>query len=251
MQRQPWAAVRKVGVSNECPTAAWGLYCTMRLFFVMNMAAWKKYIIIGLITLVLFLVAIQAVGQGQSAMKPSLMVDAEKWVKAVEKAFGAPMDSTQQDSAKQIMSAFSQYGDGDYRKLAYILATAWHESKLRPIREIRARRGTPLYEQQNRYWPSGYYGRGFVQLTWESNYRKMGDFLGVDLVGSPDKALQPEYAARIIVYGMMNGSFTGKKLSQYIGLLKKDYYNARRVVNSTDRATQIKSFAEKLENEVV
>ena len=212
------------------------------------MEPWKKYIIIGLVILVLSLVAIQAAGQGrQPAIKPSAM-DSEKWILAIEEAFNTQLDIDQQDSTRQIISAFDKYGDGDYRKLVYILATAWHESKLRPIKEYRAKSGTALYETQNRYWPSGYYGRGFVQLTWESNYRKMGDFLGIGLVASPDLALQPEYAAKIIAYGMMNGSFTGKKLSQYINALKKDYYNARRVVNGVDRATLIKGFAQKLEN---
>lgn len=213
------------------------------------MAPWKKYIITGFIILLITLVATQAAAQGQAAIKPSSM-DVEKWIKSAERAFGAQMDSTQRDSIRHILSAFEMYGDGDGQKLAYILATAWHESKLRPVRERRAASGTALYERQNRYWPSGYYGRGFVQLTWEANYRKMGGFLGVNLAGSPELALQPEYAAKIIVYGMMNGSFTGKKLSRYINTLKKDYYNARRVVNGTDRATLIKGYAQKLENEV-
>ena len=215
--------------------------------FLLPMAPWKKYIIIGLIVLILLLVATQAAAQGNAATNPSSM-DAEKWIKSAEKAFGTQLNNTQRDSIRQILNAFEMYGDGDGQKLVYILATAWHESNLRPVKERRAKSGTALYETQNRYWPSGYYGRGFVQLTWESNYRKMGDFLGVALVSSPDLALQPEYAAKIIVYGMMNGSFTGKKLSQYINSLKKDYYNARRVVNGTDRASLIKSYAQKLEN---
>ena len=133
-------------------------------------------------------------------------------------------------------------------KLTYILATAWHESKLRPIREIRARQGTALYETQNRYWFTGYYGRGFVQLTWESNYQKMGDWLGINLVGNPDLALDPHYAAQIIVFGMMNGSFTSRPLSRYINGSNVDFVNARRVVNGTDRASLIASYAQDILN---
>ena len=212
------------------------------------MEPWKKYIVIGLVVAALLLVAVQAAGQGKADIKASSM-NAEEWVKRVEDAFGT-LDNTQRDSIREIVQAFVIYGDNDGEKLIYILATAWHESKLRPIKEYRAKSGTALYEQQNRYWPSGYYGRGFVQLTWESNYRKMGSFLGIDLVGSPDLALQPEYAARIIVYGMMNGSFTRKKLGDYINLLQADYKNARRVVNGTDKATLIKGYAQQLENKV-
>jgi putative chitinase len=143
------------------------------------------------------------------------------------------------------------HGDGDHRKLIYILATAWHEAKLRPVKERRANkdRQPGLYELQSKYWPSGYYGRGYVQLTWESNYQKMGDFIGADLVSTPDLALQPRYAAEIIVYGMMNGSFTGRKLGSYITLLSADYRNARRVVNATDQAGLIRDYALQLQAE--
>lgn len=41
----------------------------------------------------------------------------------------------------------------------------------------------------------GYYGRGYVQLTHEGNYREEGLAIGVDLVGNPDLALRPDIAA--------------------------------------------------------
>lgn len=46
-----------------------------------------------------------------------------------------------------------------------------------------------------RYAP--WYGRGDIQLTWESNYRAMSPVVGVDLVADPDQALDPDYAATI------------------------------------------------------
>jgi len=46
-----------------------------------------------------------------------------------------------------------------------------------------------------RYYP--YYGRGLIQLTWESNYRKLSPECGVDLVTEPDLALEPDHAAVI------------------------------------------------------
>lgn len=42
-----------------------------------------------------------------------------------------------------------------------------------------------------------FYGRGYIQLTWEENYRKYGRALDVDLVGDPDLALQPDVAASV------------------------------------------------------
>lgn len=162
-----------------------------------------------------------------------------KSLNASKKTFGV-LTSTQIDSLKHIVNAFHTFGDKDLNKLAYIIATAWHESKLKPIKEIRASSGTTLYNTQNAYWYSGYYGRGFVQLTWKANYQKMSDFLGINLVDNPDLALNPKYAAQILVYGMMKGSFTGKKLSDYINPgSSNDFYNARKIVNGLDRAMLI------------
>lgn len=47
-----------------------------------------------------------------------------------------------------------------------------------------------------RYYP--YYGRGFVQLTWESNYQRASAVLGVDLVSEPDLALDPWLSAQLL-----------------------------------------------------
>ena len=150
------------------------------------------------------------------------------------------LNNTQRSSILLISKAFQQYGDKDYRKLVYILATSWHESRLQSIREYKAAVGTEIWEKyQKYYWPSGYYGRGFAQLTWRGNYEKMGNWLGIDLVNNPDLALEPEIGAKILVYGMMNGSFTGKRLSDYINANEADYYNARRTVNGTFAANLI------------
>lgn len=41
----------------------------------------------------------------------------------------------------------------------------------------------------------GCHGRGLIQLTWEANYRKCGDALGVDFVAKPELLTTPQYAA--------------------------------------------------------
>ncbi len=217
------------------------------LFSVMR--KWKKYIIIGLLAFALLLVASEALANPRK-LGNNLFMRKDTWIDAAEKAW-QKLDSVQRDSMGQILRAFRQYGDGDYRKLVYIMATAWHESKLKPVRERRASRSqTWLLQLQDRYWASGYYGRGFVQLTWEGNYAKMGGFLGIDLLGNPDLALQPQYAADIIVYGMMHGEFTRRSLSRYINLVETDFYNARRTVNGTDRAGLIHDYAVLLQNQI-
>ena len=42
---------------------------------------------------------------------------------------------------------------------------------------------------------SKYLGRGLIQLTGKDNYRNCGNSLGFDLLGSPEKLLEPQYAA--------------------------------------------------------
>jgi putative chitinase len=92
-----------------------------------------------------------------------------------------------------------------------------------------------------------YRGRGFVQITGRTNYDKLGRLLGIDLINDPDLALKPEIASKILVIGTRDGLFTGLKLSNYINANKIDYFNARRVVNGTDKASEIETDSYKFE----
>ena len=178
-----------------------------------------------------------------------------------ETVFDGSLTQDQGDGLNLIIKTWEQMGDGDPRKLSYILATAFHETArtMQPVRETLAKtdakakeiltkswRAGKLPWVKRDYWSSGFFGRGYVQLTWEANYRKAGQKLGIDLVRQPELALQPSIAAHILVRGMMEGWFTGKKLSDYIGD-KADYVNARRIVNGTDRAVMIAGYAAKFE----
>lgn len=142
---------------------------------------------------------------------------------------------------------------------AYLLATAFHETArtMQPITE----RGTLSYF--HRYEPDtaigrrlgnvragdGYLfrGRGYVQITGRANYANAGQKLGLDLVGNPDLALRGEIAADIMVRGAVEGWFTGRKLADYLDRSPPDYVNARRVINGTDRASQIAGYARNFE----
>ena len=104
---------------------------------------------------------------------------------------------------------------------AYILATAYHETNgtFNPVREAYWLDDPDAYLRKHHpeYYP--YYGRGFAQLTWHHNYKKYEDLLHVPLTSNPDLALDPDIAAFIIVHGMTTGTFTQKRLYDYI-LLK-------------------------------
>lgn len=47
---------------------------------------------------------------------------------------------------------------------------------------------------------STYRGRGYIQLTGSANYASAGRYLGVDLIGFPDKAVALEWSARIATW---------------------------------------------------
>ena len=87
-------------------------------------------------------------------------------------------------------------------------------------------------------------GRGHVQLTGRDNYTLFAKRLGLDLVGNPDLALGPEVSMKILFEGMMNGLFTGHGLRRYISGSDIDFKGARRVVNGTDRADLIAKYAD-------
>lgn len=128
------------------------------------------------------------------------------------------------------------------QQAAYVLATAWWETNrtMKPVRE--AYWLDEDWRQRNlRYFP--YYGRGFVQLTWRDNYDRAGRVFGVDLVRDPDGALEPGIAVKILVRGMREGWFTGKKLSDYITEGAANWLGARRIINGTDKASKIMEIA--------
>ena len=146
---------------------------------------------------------------------------------------------------KLIISACMKYGLLR-NQAAYVLATAYWETArtMEPVRE--AFWLSDEWRKKNlRYYP--WYGRGFVQLTWERNYHKAGTELGVDLTTDPDKVMEPEISASILVLGMQQGWFTGKKVEDYITLQRSNYRGARRVVNGTDKAAAIAEIAREYE----
>lgn len=138
-----------------------------------------------------------------------------------------------------ILNEWEQRQLQDTRWLAYILATAYHETAftMEPIDEYGKGRGRE-YGTPDPETGQVYYGRGFVQVTWKANYLRFSELLGIDLLSQPELALEQSIATSILFEGMINGLFTGKALRHYFRE-ESDWYNARRIVNRLDRAEQI------------
>jgi predicted chitinase len=144
--------------------------------------------------------------------------------------FGGKLSQGQVEGMENIIN----YSTVSLDQLAYVLATVKWETAhtMQPIKEY----GSTAYLKSKPYWP--YYGRGLVQLTWRDNYAKYG------LEKTPDKALEWESSLFVLFDGMAKGLFTGKKLDDYINDNKRDYINARRIINGTDRAKEIAQIAD-------
>lgn len=166
---------------------------------------------------------------------------------------GGKLSQEQVDGMQTILQEWERWHPrGDLRHLAYMLATAYHETGgcMQPIREG----GGPSYLKKydtgrlaavlgNTPAADGdgivFAGRGFVQITGFKNYARASAEIGVDFVADPDAALVPENAAKILFRGMMEGWFTGRRLSDFFKGDRDDALGARKIVNGTDQARLI------------
>lgn len=160
----------------------------------------------------------------------------------------------QQNSARQhfpfIVQEAQRQGVQNKAQLAYILATASHESgsgkHMEEFASGRAYEGRRSLGNTQRGDGVRFKGRGYVQLTGRRNYTDWSRRLGMDLVGNPSAVQNPQVAAKILVGGMMQGTFTGRGLGSYINSQRTDFVGARRTVNGTDRAGSIAQIAQRL-----
>jgi putative chitinase len=179
--------------------------------------------------------------------------DAGKFYLSAHGAFGL-LRQPQVDGINVLLQAFA-VASWPISWAAYGLATAWHETnqKMEPVEEafFLGDKAGDSYRRKLRYFP--HYGRGYVQLTWERNYRTADHALGLNgaLVTNPDLALEPDIAARVMVKGMEAGFFSGVKLADYLPstgrALPSQFEQARHIINGTDKAALVASYATKFQ----
>ncbi len=175
------------------------------------------------------------------------------------------------ESINKFYPAHMEYKPNLY-SISYMLATARHETYYFPTGEyfseqpevgggdyfnkydpvLAATRGLKERAIANGNTQQGdgykYRGRGCVHLTWKNNYQKAKDKFGVDYVGHPELASDFQYAVPIMIWGMEEGIFTGRKLSSYFNDDKIDYEGARSIINGSDQKVLIASYALKFQD---
>jgi len=180
---------------------------------------------------------------------------------AIRPLFGTELSQSEFDGIDTILSVFNGL---DVRYAAYALATAYHETAktMQPVPEYGRGKnydyGKKLKMSRKPYTTPDklYYGRGHVQLTWYENYANMTSAAkkagkSWDFLNNPELMLQAEPSAWVMRYGMLNGAFTGKKLSDYFTATTSAPINARRIINGNDKAVLIAGYYEKFYNALV
>lgn len=186
--------------------------------------------------------------------------------------FGGRISTSQFAGLTAILDKWDNSTFTDVRWLAYMLATVFHETnaKMQPvvenlnyttaarIREVWPSRFPTLVSAQpfvknakalankvyngqmgnregsNDGWD--YRGRGLPQLTGRNMYAKFG------IAGNPEWALEPKRSIDILFRGMIEGLYTGRKLSQYFNATTDDRIGARAIVNGKDKAALIAGY---------
>ena len=193
-----------------------------------------------------------------------MVFDRQRFFAAVRNApFSGKLSGGQVQGTELVLDQFERIAsDGDARHLAYMLATAFHETAatMQPVRETlaasddaaiiildRAYAAGRLGQVSSPYWRrdaegKSWLGRGLVQLTHKRNYEAMSAVTGIDLVARPERAMEPEVSATILVEGMLQGSFTGRRLSRYFNAQSEDWVGARAIINGRDRAELIAGY---------
>lgn len=214
--------------------------------------------------------------QGALPASPALTTglrDPAAFYGALRRAFGG-LAQSQVDGINVLLAAFAAAA-WPVPFAAYGLATAWLETghAMQPVHEKgmgdRDRDGEDDYFEKYDTGPLAerlgntpeddndggkYAGRGFPQLTGLANYRRADEklALGGELVRNPDLAMRPDIAARIMVRGMAEGWFTGRGLADYLPSSgeanARQFEDARRIINGTDRAVEIAAIAIKFQS---
>ena len=181
-------------------------------------------------------------------------VDRAKFFTAFRSQVGA-LDNSQVQGYNAIFDYWDKSNLSDSRWLAYVLATAFHETGeyTQPVREGFASTDQGSINAVTQLFNSGrisfnyalpesngksYFGRGLVQITFGDNYKRLGQAIGIgnQLYDNPSLALDMDIAVKILFKGMVDGLYTGKSLRKYFFEERNDWDGARDIINPGEQS---------------
>jgi predicted chitinase len=175
-----------------------------------------------------------------AALHPRYKINKTEFLKQYSHVMRATLDEGQAFALNKLVDAINKDTSIiDVRWAAYMLATIKCEvgSSFRPIEERGAPGSFKRYEFNqalgNTQKGDGYRyrGRGYIQITGRSNYRRMTELLRLsdddDLEKYPENVLKPEISYMMLSISMQEGLFTGHKLRDYLHDSTTDYRGAR------------------------
>jgi predicted chitinase len=195
-----------------------------------------------------------------------MALDRKVFFDRVRKApFSGSMTLGQVEGMNAILDEWERQKLKDLRWLAYMMATAFHETAttMQPVIETRQPKEATnpsvdtAIARLERAWAAGkmpwvktaywrkdahgqsWLGRGLPQVTHEYNYARAEKETGIPFTRDPSLMLIMANAVPVMFSGMIKGWFTGRKLSDYFGGAKADSFNARRIINATQKAAVV------------
>lgn len=188
------------------------------------------------------------------------MIDRKKFFDYARRyLFGGTLTQSQVEGCEAIIREYEARNLVDIRWLAYILATAYHETGLfingklvhtmQPVEEMGKGKGKK-YGKPDPETGLIYYGRGHTQNTWSDNYKRLTAAAKAkskpwDFYQHPELLLQMEPSIWASYQGMITGLYTGKKLQHYFSGIKNEPVEARRIINGKDRAQLVAGYHNK------
>jgi predicted chitinase len=157
----------------------------------------------------------------------------QRQVEGIEALLDAGRDLPLHHMANVLAQVWRETGGGMYPIKETVFPS--HKNKNPSDAEVIRRLDTAYAKGQlpwvkKPYWRDGWFGRGQIQITHWANYHRFG-------ISNPDDALKLDVSSRVAVEGMRDGSFTGRKLADFIfpeALDNPPAQNPRRIVNGND-----------------
>lgn len=192
-----------------------------------------------------------------------MSIDRKAFYDKYRTLFHSRLTQTQVNGYEAIFDYWDSSNLTDLRWLAYVLATAYHETGelIEPVREGFTKTDAGAITAVTNLLDRGiisfnyalpdpengksYFGRGLVQLTFADNYKRLGQALGIGtaLYDNPSLVLELQMSVKILFKGMIDGLFAAPhNLAKYFNTTTEDWEEARRIVNVKDKADLIAGY---------